>query len=60
VPHARALIALDNYGIQRGLVRRVWLREEGAGVQVRVITRRPAARSIVSYEPGGLSIVLTL
>lgn len=59
VPHARALIPLENYAIGRGIVRRVWVRQQGAGVQVRVITKRPAVRSIVSFDETGLRIVLS-
>jgi hypothetical protein len=58
LPRARALIPLVNHNVQRGIVRRVWLRREGQGVQVRVITRRTATRAAASYDETGLSIVL--
>jgi hypothetical protein len=58
VPHARASIPLGSYGIQRGIVRRVWLREDAGGVQVRVITRRPTARAVATYDDSGLTILL--
>jgi hypothetical protein len=58
LPRARALIPLVNHNVQRGIVRRVWLRREGQGVQVRVITRRTATRAVASYDETGLSIVL--
>jgi hypothetical protein len=58
VPHARALVPIDNYAIHRGIVRRVWLRQEPDGLQVRVITRRPSSRAIASFDASGLTILL--
>jgi hypothetical protein len=59
LPHAQALGTLGNHRIVRGLVRRVWLLPVGSeGMQVRVITRRPATRTSVSYDEAGLHITL--
>jgi hypothetical protein len=58
MPNARALIPLDNYAIHRGIVRRVWLRQEPDGLQVRVITRRASSRAITSFDGSGLTILL--
>jgi hypothetical protein len=59
VPRARALIAPGNYPIVRGLVRRVWVRQHGEGVQVRVITRRAVSQSRLTFDEHGLRIALT-
>jgi hypothetical protein len=58
LPNARALIPIDNYAIHRGIVRRVWLRQEPDGLQVRVITRRASSRAITSFDGSGLTILL--
>lgn len=60
LPNAVALAPLENYALARGLVRRVWLRRDRDGVQVRVITRHPASRVSTSFEPDGLTVVLDM
>jgi hypothetical protein len=59
LPHARALIPLGNHPVRRGLVRRIWLRSNADGVQVRVIARSPVASATATYDERGLTIVLS-
>lgn len=56
LPHAHAQIALEDYPIYRGLVRRVWLREHRKGVQVRVVWRQSPIRSKVIFDDHGLTL----
>jgi hypothetical protein len=60
LPSAVALAPLQNYAVGRGLVRRVWLRRDGGGVQVRVITKRAASHVSTSFDRDGLTVVLDM
>ncbi|MDH5671243.1 MAG: PilZ domain-containing protein [Myxococcales bacterium] len=59
LPHAKATIPIENYGVHHGPVRRVWLRDsEDGGLQVRVIYTREPRRHELRLEQGGLTIEL--
>jgi hypothetical protein len=58
LPHGTARLPLENFGVHRGLVSRVWLRKGRSGVQVRVIFRR-RARYETDFGDGGLTVSVT-
>jgi len=58
LPHAQTLIPFKNYGVHRGLIKRVWVRPFDSGVQVRVITAWKKMRHHIRFVPDGLEVVL--
>jgi hypothetical protein len=59
LPKARPLIPGGHHAIAHGLARRIWLRKDGEGMQVRVIYRSPGIKHIVEHDDlAGLTITL--
>jgi hypothetical protein len=58
LPHARALVPLENYAAHRPLVRRVWLRHHPTGVQVRIIYPHGSVRDETRFDERGLHVLL--
>lgn len=59
LPHARALVPLENYATpHHRLVRRVWLRRHATGVQVRIIYPNTSVHDETRFDERGLHVLL--